>query len=381
MWQRLRNAGGGLRRRLGRLAGAACSGDSKLFRLRRISARKLGHWARCTGAGALATVGGLLTLPLGVAWGMWRLVTHHRDPLGGFAFPVRIAGRIWRFCFRRSKARHDNEAEADALHLTVNDPRRDTDPVSGTSLVSGTAVLDGSNSKFALSMNAARDGYTGFRPTHMTQVAAEYAGLPNGIRSVAWAVRYLAEKSADQMPCSKRAIAKLVESYERLLNTGRRAEDMVQLFQTAHAFDIERIAKPRSNEWMWNVTPLGTDAPDGALLQPGRLESGCVLMSVLYHSFTPTHMLQVGSEFQGMSYGLTALAEAVQVLHERTRDQYPVDNRVTDEIGGITGNLRAAADFAGMAATLFVEDHQLEINHNTQPRKGPSSEGMWNAHR
>ncbi|MEE1741198.1 hypothetical protein PUR49_32525 [Streptomyces sp. BE147] len=348
--------------------------------MRRTAARKLGHWARCAGAGTLAALGFLLTLPAGLVWGTWRLFTQHRDPLCGFALPVRVAGRIWSFLFRRSRARHDNEAQADALNLTVNDPRRDTDPMSGSSLAAGTS-LDGKNSKFALTMNAARDGYTGFRPTHMMQVAAEYAGLPNGIRAVAEAVRHMAVKSAEQMPCSKRAIAKLTESFQVLLNTARRADDMAVLFCALHAFDIERIRHPRTSEWMWNVTPTGTDAPDAAMFLRGRLEAGCVLMSALYRTYTPVHMMQVGSEFKGMGYGLSALAEAVQVLHQRTRDEYPVDDRVTNEIGVITGGIRAAADLAGMAAALFADEHRLEISHNTHPRKGPAGESMWNSTR
>ncbi|MEU6331518.1 hypothetical protein ABZ851_30205 [Streptomyces sp. NPDC047049] len=373
-----------MRRRLAQLAGAAttrATGNGRLYRLRRLAARKLRHWARCTGAGTLAALGGLLTVPLGLIWGTWRVIRNHHDPLTGYALSMHVAGRIWRFFFRRSKTRHDNEAQADALTLKVTDPRRDTHPMSGSSLVAGTAVLDGKNSKFALSMNAARDGYTAFRPTHMMQVAAEYAGLPNGIRAVAEAIRYMAVASAERMPCSKKAITKLTEAFQVLLNTARRADDMVVLFRTVHDFDIQRIREPRTNEWMWNVTPLAVDAPEGAMFAPGRLEAGCVLMSVLYRAYAPVHMMQVGSEFQGMGYGLTALADAVDVLRQRTRDQYPVDDRVTNELGIITGNLRAAADFATMAATLFVEEHNLEISHNTNPRKGPAAEGMWNSGR
>ncbi|MFJ8676735.1 hypothetical protein [Streptomyces sp. NPDC093589] len=323
----------------------------------------------------------MLTLPLGLIWGTWRVIRNHHDPLTGYALPVHVAGRIWRFFFRRSKARHDNEAQADALTLTVNDPRRDTHPMSGSSLVAGTAVLDGQNSKFALSMNAARDGYTGFQPTHMMQVAAEYAGLSNGFRAVAEAIRHMAVASDERMPCSKRAITKLTEAFQVLLNTARRADDMIVLFRTVHAFDIQRIREPRTNEWMWNVTPLAADAPEGAMFAPGRLEAGCVLMSVLYRNYAPKRMIHVAAEFQGMGYGLTALADAVDVLRQRTRDQYPVDVKVTNELGIITGNLRAAADFTAMATKLFCEDHNLEISHNTNPRNGPAAESMWNTSR
>ncbi|MYW77701.1 hypothetical protein F610DRAFT_06831 [Streptomyces sp. LaPpAH-199] len=359
----------------------AGSASGRLYRMRRTAARKLGHWARCAGAGFLAGLGGLLTLPLGILWGTWRLLTKHRDPLAGFAFPVRTAGRIWRFFFRRSKARHDKEAKADQLNLTVNDSRKDTDPMTGPSLAAGTTVLDGNNSKFALAMRATHSAYTGYSPTSMMEVAAEYAGLPNGIRAAAMAVQQMAVNSDQKYPCSKRAIAKLTETYQRMVNAASRAENMVALFRFAHAFDIERIVAPRTNEWMWNVTPNGSSASETAMFQPGRIESGCVLMAVLYRTFDPVHMLQVGSEYQGIGYGLNALADAIEALHQRTRDLYPVDDRVTDELGTLVQMIRAAADDAEMAAKLFLEDHRLEISHNTNPRKGPAAESMWNTPR
>lgn len=387
--QRLRGWAGRLRR--SKKSGSGTSGGSgpgtggatsgRIYRLRRIAARRLGHWARCAGAGFLAGLGALLTLPLGILWGTWRLLTRHRDPLHGFAFPVRIAGRIWRFFFRRSKARHDKEAKADTLTLKVNNPRKDTDPVTGPSLAAGTTVLDGNSSKFAMSMRAAHSTYTGYSPRSMMEVAAEYAGLPNGIRAAAMAVQQMAVNSDQKYPCSKRAIAKLSEACQRLIAAASRADGMVALFRTAHAFDIERIVAPRTNEWMWNVTLNGADVPEGAMFMPGRIEAGCVLMAVLYRTFEPVHMMQVGSEYQGVAYGLTALADCIQTLHQRTRDLYPVDDRVTDELGTLVQMIRAAADDADMAAKLFLEDHRLEISHNTNPRKGPAAESMWNTPR
>ncbi|MEU0276804.1 hypothetical protein ABZ129_34275, partial [Streptomyces sp. NPDC006307] len=191
----------------------------------------------------------------------------------------------------------------------------------------------------------------------------------------------MAVNSDQKYPCSKRAIAKLAEAAQRLVNAASRAENMVALFRYAHAFDIERIVAPRTNEWMWNVTPNGSSASEAAMFQPGRIESGCVLMAVLYRTFDPVHMMQVGSEYQGMGYGLNALADAIEALHQRTRDLYPVDDRVTDELGTLVTMIRAAADDADMAAKLFLEDHRLEISHNTNPRKGPAAESMWNTPR
>ena len=372
-------------RRSNKKSGSTSSGSGspttgRLYRLRRAAARKLGHWGRCAGAGFLAGLAGLLTLPLGIVWGSWRLLTRHRDPLHAFAFPVRTAGRIWRFFFRRSKARHDKEAKADTLNLKVNNPRKDTD-VTGPSLTAGTTVLDGNTSKFAMAMRATHSAYTGYNPRSMMEVAAEYAGLPNGIRAAALAVQQMAVNADQKYPCSKKALAKLSEACAKLIAAAARADGMVAFFRMVHSFDIERIVAPRTNEWMWNVTPTGADAPEQAMFMPGRIESGCVLMAVLYRSFEPVHMMQVGSEFQGMAYGLTALADCVQVLYERTNALYPVDDRVTDEIGRLVSMIRAAADDAALATKLFIEDHRLEISHNTNPRKGPAAESMWNTPR
>ncbi|MFD5557816.1 hypothetical protein ACFWIA_28745 [Streptomyces sp. NPDC127068] len=353
----------------------------RVYRWRRLVLRKSGHWARCAGAGILAGLVGLATLPLGILWGTWRLITKHRDPLHGYLFPVRIAGRIWRHFFRRSRARHDADARAESLTLTVNDPRKDTDTSMGSSLDTSSAVLDGKNSKFALAMAAGHASYAGYRPLSMMEVAAEYAGLPNALRSAAATVRDMAVASDRRYPCSKRALVKLAEAAQRTANAAARTDDMVVLFRTAHQFDIERILHPRTGEWMWNVTPVGAAVPEGAMFMPGRIESGCVLMSALYRTFEPVHMMQVGAEYEGMSLGLASLADSVSLLHTRTRDVYPVDDRVTDELGTITATLRAAADDAAMAAKLFAHDHRREISHNVNPRKGRSSEEMWNTPR
>ncbi|MFE2045330.1 hypothetical protein ACFXAZ_31325 [Streptomyces sp. NPDC059477] len=360
---------------------AAGKVPGRVYRWRRLVLRKTGHWARCAGAGLLAALTGLATLPLGILWGTWRLFTKHRDPLHGFLFPVRIAGRIWRRFFRRSRARHDADARAEQLNLTVNDPRKDTDTSMGSSLDTSSAVLDGKNSKFALAMSASHASYAGYRPRSMMEVAAEYAGLPNALRATAATVRDMAVASDRRYPCSKRALVKLAEAAQRTANAAARADDMVVLFRAAHAFDIERILHPRTGEWMWNVTPNGAAVPEAVMFMPGRIESGCVLMSALYRTFEPVHMMQVGAEYEGMSLGLASLADSVSLLHTRTRDVYPVDDRVTDELGTITATLRAAADDAAMAAKLFAHDHRREISHNVNPRKGRSSEEMWNTPR
>ncbi|MGW5679034.1 hypothetical protein ACWEV4_28820 [Streptomyces sp. NPDC003860] len=383
--QKMRGLAGKLRRSK-KKSGSTSSGSGsptsgRFYRMRRLAARKLGHWLRCAGAGLLAGLGGLATLPFGLLWGLTLLPFKRRDPLHGFALPVRVAGRIWRFFFRRSKARHDKNAKADTLNLKVNNPRKDTDPVTGPSLAAGTTVLDGNSSKFAMSMRATHASYTGYSPRSMMEVAAEYAGLPNGIRAAALAVQEMAVRADQKYPCSKKALAKLSEACAKLVAAAARADGMVAFFRMVHAFDIERIVAPRTNEWMWNVTPTGSDAAEGAMFMPGRIESGCVLMAVLYRTFEPVHMMQVGSEFQGIAYGLTALADCVQALYERTNALYPVDDRVTDEIGKLVSMIRAASDDADLAAKLFVEDHSREISHNTNPRKGPAAESMWNTPR
>lgn len=380
--------GGGLRKTLrawaGRLrrtaAAKAAPIAGRIYRMRRQAARTVRHAARMSAAGLLAAVAGVLTLPAGIVWGLWRTTTGHRDPLHAFAYPVRLALRIWRTFYRRSKARVDLDARADELTLTVTEPRKDTDPVSGPTLA-GSHVLDGRTSKFALAMGETHAAYTGYRPQSMMEVAAEYAGLPNGFRAAAGTVRDMAVNCDQKWPCSKRAIAKLVEAVGALEIAAARSEAMNTLFRTVHKFDIARFHSPRTNEFKWNVTEAGSSAADGAMFLPGRIEAGCVLMATLYRTFEPTHMMEVGSEYLGMGLGLRDLASALQALRERTRDVYPVDGRVVDELGALLLLLQAAADHATLAGQLFLEDHHLEISHNTHPRKGLSGEAMWNTPR
>ncbi|MDJ0342805.1 hypothetical protein QMK19_23155 [Streptomyces sp. H10-C2] len=352
----------------------------RIYRMRRQAARNLRHAARMSAAGLLAALAGALTLPAGIVWGLWRTTTGHRDPLHAFGYPVRLVIRIWRTFYRRSKARCELDARADELTLTVTEPRKDTDPVSGPTLA-GTHVLDGRTAKFALAMGETHAAYTGYSPQSMMEVAAEYAGLPNGLRAAASTVRDMAVNCDQKWPCSKRAIAKLVEAVGALEIAGARSEAMTTLFRTVHKFDIARFHSPRTNEFKWNVTATGSMVSDSAMFLPGRIEAGCVLMATLYRTYEPTHMMEVGSEYLGMGLGLRDLAAALQALRDRTRDVYPVDDRVVDELGAILALLQAAADHATLAGQLFLEDHHLEISHNTHPRKGLSSEGMWNTPR
>ena len=352
--------------------------SGRLQRLRRAAARKMPYYLRCIGAGLATALVAVFTIPIGVLWGLLRTLWHKADPLHAWQFPVRLARRMWRSMYSRSRRRYDRAARADQLTLDVKDPRKDP-PMSGA-LVGNTDVLNGRDSRFAHMMAGCYAGYTGYRPLGMTAVAAEYAGLPNGIRAAAASLRFLAINCDQKYPCSRRVIAKLLEAYEKLMNAGARADEMVKLFREVHAFDIQRLVDPRTNEWKWNVTPLTTNTP-GQLFMPGRIEAGCVLAMTFYRTYEPAHMLGVGCEVAGMSLGLNDLKNAITMLYQRTRDAYPVDDQVTSELATIASMVGAASDDASIATKLFAADHAREISHNQHPRKGAAGEGMWNAPR
>ncbi|WP_103529701.1 hypothetical protein, partial [Streptomyces sp. SM12] len=357
----------------------------RLARLRRIAARRGLHYARTSAAGIAALLAGIAALPAGILWGLWRTITRHRDPLTAWLLPVRLAGRIWRRARTRSRARHDRAEQADQLTLKVTTPGKDlmtnlSPAGAGTGTTSG--VFTGRESKFRQAMGVSYDSYASYRPRSMMEVIAEYAGLGNGIRSAAMAVQSLAVAADTRYPSrTKGAVGKLVETYERLLIAGARADDTIRLVREIHKVDIERITNPRTNEWMWNVTPMGSDAPEGAMYAPGRIETGCVLAAVLYRSYEPTHMMQVGEEYAGMGAGLLTLGETITILYQRSNAEYPLDDRIVGEIAAIAGTVRAAGEDAAMATRLFETEHEQEINHNLYPRKGPAGESMWNTTR
>lgn len=355
------------------------SSPGRLRRLQRAAARKLPHYLRCTGAGLITAVATMFSLPAGVLWGLFRTIWSKAHPLHAWRLPFRLARRMWRRMYRHSRRRHDREERADQLALDVNDPGKDA-PMSAA-LTSNTIVLNGKASRFALAMTACYAGYIGYSPTGMMAVAAEYAGLPNAIRATAGSVRHLAVNCDQKYPCSRRVAAKLLEAYEKLITAGARADSMVKLFQDVHSFDIQRLVDPRTNEPLWNVTPLNTNTA-GQMFLPGWIESGCVLIMVVYRTYEPAHMLGVGCEVAGFGLGLSDLRNAITVLYQRTRDTYPVDDRVTSELATLAAMVGAAADDAALAAKLFAADHVQEISHNLHPRKGsPTTEGMWNAPR
>lgn len=366
-------------------AGRAARVWRRLRKWRRRFARRGWHYARTAGLGLAAGIAFLVTLPAGVAWGMWRTLRWHRDPLHAWLLPVRLAGRIWRAGRRRSKQRADQAEQADQLNLTITVPGKDIvlmgDLSPATAGGTTTGRFTGHDSKFRQAMDACYAGYASYRPRSMMEVIAEYAGLPNAVRSAASSVQHLAVNADARYPSARTraAIGKLLECYERLLAAGKRAEDTVVVVRTLHKVDIERITNPRTNEWMWNVTPLGSGAPEGAMYAPGRIETGCVLSSVLYRTYEPDHMMQVGEEYAGIGAGLVTLGEAITLLYQRSQAEYPVDDRVVGELAAVAEMVRAAGEDATLAARLFEAEHAEEIRHNDFPRKGPAAESMWNA--
>ncbi|MFF8995749.1 hypothetical protein ACF09H_38625 [Streptomyces sp. NPDC014983] len=98
--------------------------------------------------------------------------------------------------------------------------------------------------------------YARYEPGHMSQVAAEFEGIPAGIENVAAAVEQLQVRSNDKYPVDKAIVDALTDVHTLLLQAASAAQDLMPNFRRLHAPDIARHEAPRNGveaEGMWDV--------------------------------------------------------------------------------------------------------------------------------
>ncbi|MEF9912130.1 hypothetical protein RJT17_18325 [Streptomyces sp. P5-A9] len=98
--------------------------------------------------------------------------------------------------------------------------------------------------------------YSRYEPGHMSQVAAEYEGVPAGIENVAAAINLLQVRSNDRYPVDKQIVDAIADVYQLLMAAASAAQELMPNFRRLHAPDISRHEAPRNGEeaeGMWDV--------------------------------------------------------------------------------------------------------------------------------
>ncbi|MFJ7082800.1 hypothetical protein ACIQU8_06125 [Streptomyces griseus] len=329
--------------------------------------------------GALALVPGLL-LRTGAA------------VMGGLLRLLRLAPRTgtkWGICFTRwslhlakkvhtrlmAKAKKQLVAETRPDVMTDFDEPGHTRPLTdgpfGADYFGGNLV-----SVFQTETEAVREAYAAYDPPMMLAVAAEYWGLPEGVTSVAEAVRQLAVNTADKYPADAKMADQVAAVYALLHQAAQKAAEVGPLFAKVHENDLRRYEEPRPGEHMWNILER---RPDGGFDQrePSRFVAVAQDVAHVYSRYEPGHMNQVAAEYEGIPAGIENIAAAISLLQVRSNDRYPVDKAVVDAITDVHQLLMQAASAAQELMPSFRRLHAPDIARHEAPRNGEESEAMW----
>ncbi|SCK30538.1 hypothetical protein YUYDRAFT_03453 [Streptomyces sp. ScaeMP-e48] len=231
-------------------------------------------------------------------------------------------------------------------------------------------------SVFQTETEAVREAYAAYDPPMMLAVAAEYWGLPEGVTSVAEAVRQLAVNTADKYPADAKMADQVAAVYALLHQAAQKAAEVGPLFAKVHENDLRRFEEPRPGEHMWNILER---RPDGGFDQrePSRFVAVAQDVAHVYARYEPGHMNQVAAEYEGIPAGIENIAAAISLLQVRSNDRYPVDKAVVDAITDVHQVLMQAASAAQELMPSFRRLHAPDIARHEAPRNGEESEAMW----
>ncbi|MFI5868364.1 hypothetical protein [Streptomyces sp. NPDC051546] len=298
------------------------------------------------------------------------------------------AVRVWNWRANRVRPKEDalraKEAAADAaagrapVRATVDDPGT---AVAGTGGAPGGAPGQGGsnvNQVFARAAEAVATAYGSYSPPSMLAVAAEYEGLPEGIRHAAMAIRHLALNTEQVYPAHKSVVESVSSVYTALAAAADAADEVHGTFRDAHEADLARHEEPRngySGEVMWNI---GGKPGDSGAAHQSVFSRSCEAVATVYATYQPGVMTEVGQEYACLPDGIEHLASAVQSLAVHSADSYPVKPVVAEMVAGVHHHLKRAVSAASDVLPVFRRAHELDLARHEAPRNGVAAEAMWN---
>lgn len=330
-------------------------------------------------AGAVALIPGLLLRTAAAAAGgvlrFLRLAPRTGAKWGLYftRWGVLAATIVHRRLMRRAKDGWDKDTRPDVL--TDFDEPGHTRPAPADEF--GTDYFGGNlTSVFQRETEAVRDAYATYDPPMMLAVAAEYWGLPEGVSSVAEAVRQLAVNTADEYPADAKMADLVAQVYALLHQAVQKAQEIGPLFAKVHENDLRRHEEPRPGEHMWNILERRQDGGFDQR-QPSHFVTVAQDVAHVYSRYEPGHMAQVAAEYEGVPAGIENIAAAISLLQVRSNERYPVDKAVVDAIADVHQLLMNAASAAQELMPNFRRLHAPDISRHEAPRNGEESEAMW----
>ncbi|WP_107528483.1 hypothetical protein [Streptomyces malaysiensis] len=299
--------------------------------------------------------------------------------------------RIWNWRAHRAQAK---EARIDAKNEqkdraekrapvkdTVNDPDREKDRINSSKKKTAAPAAEGGGGNVRVFLRAAEQvasAYGRYSPPNMLSVAAEYEGVPKGIRNAAMAISHLV-RNTREVYAAHGAVAEAVSAvYMRMMEAAKTADEIAPHFRSVHKEDLTRHESPRnghSGEAMWNIG--GTPGNSG-----GRRDSvfarSSEQVATVYVKWFPKLMTQVAEEYESLPAGIECLANAVQSLAVQSADSYPVDPSVAEMVSTVRHRMMQAVSAAQDVMPVFRRVHATDLARHEAPRNGHAAEAMWN---
>ncbi|MFD9147765.1 hypothetical protein EES47_11125 [Streptomyces sp. ADI98-12] len=215
-------------------------------------------WAALA-AGALGVVG-LVTTPLGRRLG-WAWLQHpgrrlYRRLMGRARAARELRDAEIREAAGIAEAALHEAAERDGSEIADRVERPEPLVAGPAPAGTGDTVSSTSGWKFeeaAAEMEAAAQAY---QPDDCMEILAMVQGLPQALTSISNVMKILAERSDSEFPLEKEVADQFADLHGSLMGTVAVADDMENVFRTAHASDIARFEDPRNGyeaEKGWNI--------------------------------------------------------------------------------------------------------------------------------
>ncbi|MFE2601713.1 hypothetical protein ACFXCZ_35465 [Streptomyces sp. NPDC059396] len=338
---------------------------------RRLWRRRLRMTRRITGTAVLSVLGAVLA-----------------QALFPFRFhAVRTWQRIWNWRAHRAQrkeaaidareAERDKAADRPPVADKVNTPERTGGAKTSGGAGGGTSTGGTGMQVFARAAEQVAAAYGRYSPPSMLSVAAEYEGVPEGIRHAAQAIAQLARTTAEVYPAHASVAERVSAVYMRMMQAAETADEIAPHFRRVHEADLLRHEAPRngwSGEVMWNIGGRPGDQGEQASVFARSAEQ----VATVYARWTPTVMTEVAAEYESLPAGIEHLADAVNSLAVQSSDSYPVDPSVAELVAAVRHRLLSAVSAAQDVMPHFRRVHEADLRRHEAPRNGPAAEAMWN---
>ncbi|MEV6016363.1 hypothetical protein [Streptomyces sp. NPDC051997] len=125
-------------------------------------------------------------------------------------------------------------------------------------------------------------------------------------------------------------------------------------------------------------TSTNTSVSEGEHVSGFRFEEAASEMEQAANQYEPENAMEILAMVEGLPAALTAVANVMKILAERSDSEFPLEKEVADGFNDIFGALMSAVAVAEDMGPLFRQAHEQDIARHEDPRNGTEAEKGWN---